>query len=140
MQPTRCSTGSYLALPSTPGDRHYGQSSDLCRNPTSRSGLENGMVTSVMKIMSAEPIYSNRQRQNIAAGFTSFQLSSILYCCYHEVKCLVRFHAFFIYYYLQFQSKRTLVCHILFRCYSVHSLVNVDRADCFRKPGVEMLL
>ena len=51
LQPTRCSTG-YLALPSTPGDGDttVNQVSDWCRNPTSRSGPENAIVTSVTKI------------------------------------------------------------------------------------------
>jgi hypothetical protein len=107
----RCSTGSYLALPSTPGDTMVNRVSDLCRNPTSRLGPKNRMVTLATKIsMSAEPIYSYRQHQNIAVGFTSFQLSSILYCCYHKVKCLVQFHAFFLicYRYLKISIEKVI--------------------------------
>ena len=70
-----CSKGSYLALPSTPGNRL----SDLCRNPASRSGPENRMVKLATKIStSAEPIYTQRQHQNIAVGFTFF--SSLQFC------------------------------------------------------------
>jgi len=44
------------------------------------------------------------------------------------------------YYLKQFPLKNVLVCHILFCCYSAHSLVNIDWATVFGSQGRNTVL
>ena len=77
-------------------------------------------------------IYSHRQHQNVSAGYTtSFPLSSVLYCCYHKIKCLVQHH---------FHQKRYQYITFFFHSYSAHSLISIDWAHCFLKAEVAILL